>query len=66
MALAPTTDASFTPELKQMVVAEARFRRAEAAALRRIEEKASRFIAGVNPTLLFTVHCSMFWLDIPR
>ncbi len=35
LALAPTTDASFTPELKQMVFAEARSRRAEAAALQK-------------------------------
>lgn len=35
VALAPTTDASFTPELKRMVVAEARSRRAEASALRK-------------------------------
>ncbi|WP_222104447.1 hypothetical protein [Halorubrum ezzemoulense] len=34
--------------------------------LRRIEEKASRFSAGMNPTLPFTVHRSMARLDIPR
>jgi len=35
VALTPTTDASFTPELKHMVVTEARFRQAEAAALQK-------------------------------
>ena len=35
VALAPTTDASFTPELKQLVVTEAHSRRAEAAALQK-------------------------------
>lgn len=34
VALAPTTEASFTPELKQMVLGEARSRRSETAALR--------------------------------
>ncbi|TKX50340.1 hypothetical protein EXE49_07040 [Halorubrum sp. ASP121] len=34
--------------------------------LRRIEEKASRFSAGMNPTLHFTLHRSMVRLDIPR
>jgi len=34
--------------------------------LRRIKEKASRFSAGMNPTLLSTVHRSMARLDIPR
>lgn len=33
VALAPTTEASFTPELKRMVLAEAQSRRSEAAAL---------------------------------
>ncbi|WP_435147112.1 DUF7260 family protein [Halobaculum sp. P14] len=33
VALAPTTEASFTPELKEMVLAEAQSRRAEATAL---------------------------------
>ena len=35
-------------------------------ALRRIEEKASRFSAGMNPTLPFTLHQSMAQRDIPR
>lgn len=35
VALAPTTDASFTPEIKQMVVAEARSRRTETVALQK-------------------------------
>lgn len=35
VALAPTTEPSFTPELKQMVIAEARSRRLEAATLRK-------------------------------
>ena len=34
--------------------------------LRRIEEKASRFSAGMNPTLPFTLHQSMAQRDIPR
>ena len=34
--------------------------------LRRIKEKASRFSAGMNPTLPFTVHRSVAQLDIPR
>ena len=34
--------------------------------LRRIEEKASRFSAGMNPTLPFTLHQSMAPRDIPR
>ena len=34
--------------------------------LRGIEEKASRFSAGMNPPLPFTVHRSMARLDIPR
>jgi hypothetical protein len=35
VTLAPTTEASFTPKLKQMVLAEARSRRSEAAALQK-------------------------------
>ena len=35
VALAPTTDTSFTPELKKMILAEARSRRSEATALRK-------------------------------
>jgi len=34
--------------------------------LRRAEEKASRFSAGMNPTLPFTLHQLMSQLDIPR
>ena len=34
--------------------------------VRGIEEKASRFSAGMNPTLPYTVHRSMAQLDIPR
>jgi hypothetical protein len=34
--------------------------------LRRIEEKASRFSAGMSPTLPFTPHQSMAQRDIPR
>ena len=34
--------------------------------LRRFEEKASRFSAGMNPTLPFTLHQSMAQRDIPR
>lgn len=39
VALAPTTEASFTPELKQMVLAEAQSRRAEATALQNALER---------------------------
>jgi len=39
VALAPTTDASFTPDLKQMVLAEARSRRSEATALQKAFER---------------------------
>lgn len=39
VALAPTTEASFTPELKQMVLAEAQSRRSEAAALQKALER---------------------------
>ena len=35
VALAPTTETSFTPELKRMILAEARSRRSEATALRK-------------------------------
>jgi hypothetical protein len=39
VALAPTTDTSFTPELKQMVLAEAQSRLAEATALQKALER---------------------------
>jgi hypothetical protein len=39
VALAPTTEASFTPNLKQMVLAEAQSRRAEATALHKALER---------------------------
>jgi len=39
VALAPTTEASFTPELKQMVLTEAQSRESEAAALREALER---------------------------
>lgn len=39
VALAPTTDASFTPELKRMVLAEAQSRRSEATALQTALER---------------------------
>lgn len=39
VALAPTTEALFTPNLKQMVLAEAQSRRAEATALRKALER---------------------------
>jgi hypothetical protein len=39
VALAPTTEASFTPELKQMVLAEAQSRQAEATALQKALER---------------------------
>lgn len=39
VALAPTTEASFTPELKRMVVAEAQSRRSEATALQMALER---------------------------
>lgn len=39
VALAPTTDASFTPELKRVVLSEAQSRQSEATALRRALER---------------------------
>ncbi|OYR44047.1 hypothetical protein [Halorubrum sp. Eb13] len=39
VALAPTTEASFTPDLKRMVLAEAQSRRAEATALQKALER---------------------------
>jgi hypothetical protein len=39
VALAPTTEASFTPELKQMVLAEAQSRQSEATALQKALER---------------------------
>jgi hypothetical protein len=39
VALAPTTEASFTPDLKQMILAEARSRQSEATALRKALER---------------------------
>ncbi|MFB6235009.1 MAG: hypothetical protein ABEH81_01730 [Halopenitus sp.] len=39
VALAPTTEAAFTPELKQMVLAEAQSRRSEATALQKALER---------------------------
>jgi hypothetical protein len=39
VALAPTTETSFTPELKQMVLAEAQSRQSEAAALQKALER---------------------------
>jgi len=39
VALAPTTEASFTPDLKRMVLTEAQSRRAEATALRKALER---------------------------
>jgi len=45
-ALAPTTDASFTPELKRMVLAEARSREAEATALREALEREDAHLDG--------------------
>lgn len=55
VALAPTTEASFTPDLKGMVVAEARSRRSEATALRKTLdredahlEEAGRAVEGIT------------------
>jgi hypothetical protein len=39
VALAPTTEASFTPKIKQVVLAEAQARRSEAAALQKTLER---------------------------
>ena len=46
VALAPTTEASFTAELKQMVLAEARSRRAEATALQKALEREEAHLDG--------------------
>jgi len=51
VALAPTTDASFTPELKQMVLAEAGSRRSEAAALRKTLRREDAELDGVAETV---------------
>jgi hypothetical protein len=44
VALAPTTAASFTPELKQVVLAEARSRRSEAAALQNALDREDEYL----------------------
>jgi hypothetical protein len=59
VALAPTTEASLTPELKQMVHAEAQSRRSEAAALQKALEREEAHLneagAAVDEIIAWTV-----------
>jgi len=48
VALAPTTEASFTPELKQMVLTEAQSRQAEATALQKALEREEAHLDDVG------------------
>ena len=51
VALASTTAASFTPELKQMVLAEARSRRSEATALQNALEREDEHLTDADETV---------------
>ncbi|WP_435184657.1 DUF7260 family protein [Halobellus sp. EA9] len=58
VALAPTTEASFTPELKQMVLAEAQSRRAEATALQNALEREETHLGEASDA----VHDIIAWI----
>jgi len=51
VALAPTTEASFTPDLKQMVLAEAQSRQSEATALQKAIEREEAHLDGAAEAL---------------
>ena len=48
VALAPTTDAAFSPELKRMIVAETRARRSEATALRKALDRENAHLGDAD------------------